>query len=91
MGGQCIRSIATQWKSNAMQYALIVTHRNAKCDEQGEASVARNVLKENGRLMALRLLVSQQLTASAVFFVTCITFVFLLWRSTQCFSTGEHV
>ena len=76
---------------NAMQYASIATHRNSKCDEQGEVSVVRNVLKENGRLLALRLLVSQQLAASGVFFVTCITFVFLLWRSIQCFSTGEHV
>ena len=78
---------------NAMEIKLntVRIDRNTKYDEQEEVSVAKRVLKENGRLMALRLLVSQQLTAPVVLFVTGITFVLLLWRPTQCFSTGEHV
>ena len=71
-----------QWESNSMWSVSIAMHRNAKYDEQEEVSVAKHVLKENGRLMAFRLLVSQQLTAPVVLFVTCITFVLLLWRPT---------
>ena len=65
--------------------------RNAKYDEQEKMSVAKCVLKENERLMALRPLVSQQFTAPVVLFVTGFTFVLLLWRPTWRFSTGEHV
>ena len=47
--------------------------------------------KENGRLVALGFLVSQQLAVPVVFFVTGLTFVLLLWRPTRCFSAREHV
>ena len=90
-GVWCVGSIAMQYKSNAMRCVSIATHCNAKFDKQEEVSVVKRVSKENGRLMALRFLVSQQLAAPVVLFITGITSVLLLWRPARCFSAGEHV
>ena len=53
--------------------------------------MAKHVSKENGRLMALGFLVSQQLAAPVVIFITGITFMLLLLWPTRCFSAGKHV
>ena len=80
-----------QYTSNATQCISITMHRNAKFKEYEEISVVERMSKENGRLVALGFLVSQQLAVPVVFFVTGLTFVLLLWRPTRCFSAREHV
>ena len=79
-----------QSRSNAMQRISIAMHSNAKKSDE-EAKTVRNMLEQNRRLMVLGLLVSQQFTASVILLVTSVTFVFLLWRSTRPFSTGQYV